>query len=226
MTEGYGVLQPAVGVDLVSANRTRFAQFFSGHVGIDPYTTAFSDVYQDLFHEGSYVGKGIYDVEAFEAALAGRVPENRLLSHDLFEGSYARTALCTDILLVDDYPAQYLAFAARQHRWVRGDWQIMRWVWRTVPDASGGTVRNVLPVTARWKIFDNLRRSLLAPSLVMLLVAGWTVLPGRPAARGPLAGAADARVSDPGAARALHVLAASAGCRSAGTSPASVPPCS
>jgi cyclic beta-1,2-glucan synthetase len=180
VTEGYGVLQPAVGVDLVSANRTGFAQVFSGHVGIDPYTTAVSDVYQDLFHEGSYVGKGIYDVEAFEAALAGRVPENRLLSHDLFEGSYARTALCTDILLVDDYPAQYLAFASRQHRWVRGDWQIMRWVWRTVPDASGRAVRNVLPVTARWKIFDNLRRSLLAPLLVILLVAGWTVLPGGP----------------------------------------------
>ncbi|HET7696560.1 MAG TPA: glucoamylase family protein [Vicinamibacterales bacterium] len=182
VTEGYGVLQPAIAVDLVSANRTRFAQVFSGHVGIDPYTTAFSDVYQDLFHEGSYVGKGIYDVEAFEAALAGRVPENRLLSHDLFEGSYARTALCTDILLVDDYPAQYLAFASRQHRWVRGDWQIMRWVWRTVPDAGGRTVRNVLPVTPRWKIFDNLRRSLLAPSLIVLLAAGWTVLP-----RGPLA---------------------------------------
>jgi cyclic beta-1,2-glucan synthetase len=180
VTEGYGVLQPAVSVDLVSANRTRFAQVFSGHVGIDPYTTAVSDVYQDLFHEGSYVGKGIYDVEAFEAALAGRVPENRLLSHDLFEGSYARTALCTDILLVDDYPAQYLAFASRQHRWVRGDWQIMRWVWPTVPDATGRKVRNVLPVTARWKILDNLRRSLLAPSLVTLLVAAWTVLPGGP----------------------------------------------
>ena len=178
VTEGYGVLQPAIAVDLVSANRTRFARVLSGHVGIDPYTTAFSDVYQDLFHEGSYVGKGIYDVEAFEAALAGRVPENRLLSHDLFEGSYARTALCTDILLADDYPAQYLAFAGRQHRWVRGDWQIMRWIWRTVPDASGRKVRNVLPVIARWKIFDNLRRSLLAPSLLALLMAGWTVLPG------------------------------------------------
>ena len=180
VTEGYGVLQPAVGVDLVSANRTRFAQVFAGHVGIDPYTTAFSDVYQDLFHEGSYIGKGIYDVEAFEAALAGRVPENRLLSHDLFEGSYARTALCTDIQLVDDYPAHYLGFASRQHRWARGDWQIARWIWRTVPDAGGRTVRNVLPVVARWKIFDNLRRSLLAPSLVCLLVAGWTVLPGGP----------------------------------------------
>jgi cyclic beta-1,2-glucan synthetase len=178
VTEGYGVLQPAVGVDLVSANRSAFARIFSGHVGIDPYTTAVSDVYQDLFHEGSYVGKGIYDVDAFEAALAGRVPENRLLSHDLFEGSYARTALCTDIQLVDEYPGHYLAFAARQHRWVRGDWQIARWLWRTVPDASGRAVPNILPVTALWKIFDNLRRSLLAPALVVMLLAGWTVLPG------------------------------------------------
>jgi cyclic beta-1,2-glucan synthetase len=178
VTEGYGVLQPAVAVNLVSANRSPFARVFSGHVGIDPYTTAVSDLYQDLFHEGSYVGKGIYDVDAFDAALAGRVPENRLLSHDLFEGSYARTALCTDIQVVDDYPSHYLAFAARQHRWARGDWQIARWLWRTVPAASGRSVPNTLPVIARWKIFDNLRRSLLAPSLMVLLVAGWTVLPG------------------------------------------------
>ena len=178
VVEGYGVLQPSVGVDLVSANRSMFARIFSGHVGIDPYTTAVSDVYQDLFHEGSYVGKGIYEVDAFEAALQGRVPENRLLSHDLFEGSYARTALCTDIQLVDDYPPDYRASAARQHRWVRGDWQIARWLWRTVPDASGQPVPNTLPLIARWKIFDNLRRSLLAPGLMGLLVAGWTFLPG------------------------------------------------
>ncbi|CAN5859897.1 glucoamylase family protein [soil metagenome] len=178
VTEGYGVLQPRVGVDLVSANRSVFAKVLSGHVGVDPYTTAVSDVYQDLFHEGSYVGKGIYDVDAFEAALAGRVPENTLLSHDLFEGSYARAGLTTDIHLVDDYPTHYLSYAARQHRWARGDWQIARWLWRTVPDAAGRTVRNTLPVVARWKILDNLRRSLLAPSLMVLLITGWTVLPG------------------------------------------------
>jgi cyclic beta-1,2-glucan synthetase len=178
VTEGYGVLQPRVQVSIESATRTSFAQVFSGHVGLDPYTTAVSDVYQDLFHEGSYVGKGIYDVDAFEAALAGRVPENSLLSHDLFEGLYARAGLCTDIDLVDDYPSHYLAFAARQHRWVRGDWQIVRWLWRTVPAADGRTVRNTLPAVARWKILDNLRRSLLAPALVVLFVAGWMVLPG------------------------------------------------
>jgi cyclic beta-1,2-glucan synthetase len=178
VTEGYGVLQPRVGVDLVSANRTVFAKVFSGHVGVDPYTTAVSDVYQDLFHEGSYVGKGIYDVDAFDAAMAGRVPENALLSHDLFEGFYARAGLTTDTHLVDDYPADYLAFAARQHRWVRGDWQILRWLWLTVPNAERRPVPNALGAIARWKILDNLRRSLLAPALLALLVLGWTVLPG------------------------------------------------
>src|SRR6185436_2789226 len=178
VTEGYGILQPRVQVSVESAARTPFPQVYSGHVGLDPYTTAVSDVYQDLFHEGSYVGKGIYDVDAFEAALHGRVPDNTLLSHDLFEGLYARAGLCTDIDLVDDYPSNYLAFAARQHRWVRGDWQIVRWLWRTVPDARGHAVPNTLPAVARWKILDNLRRSLLPPTLVALLAAGWTILPG------------------------------------------------
>jgi cyclic beta-1,2-glucan synthetase len=178
VTEGYGVLQPRIGVNLVSANASTFAQVFSGHVGVDPYTTAVSDIYQDLFHEGSYVGKGIYDVDAFEASLHDRVPENALLSHDLFEGAYARAGLVTDIHLIDDYPSNYLAFAARQHRWARGDWQIARWLWFTVPDAARRSVPNTLPVIARWKIFDNLRRSVLAPSLLLLLIAGWTVLPG------------------------------------------------
>jgi cyclic beta-1,2-glucan synthetase len=181
VTEGYGVLQPRVAVSVESANRTWFARVFAGHVGIDPYTTAVSDVYQDVFHEGSYVGKGIYDVDAFEAALAGRVPENTLLSHDLFEGFYARTALCTDIHLIDDYPAHYLSFASRQHRWVRGDWQIARWLLPTVPDADGRAVANTLPIISRWKILDNLRRSLMPPALVLLLTAGWTMLPGSPA---------------------------------------------
>ena len=178
VTEGYGVLQPRIGVSVESASRTPFAQVYAGHVGVDPYTTAVSDVYQDVFHEGSYVGKGIYDVDAFQAALESRVPENRLLSHDLFEGFYARAGLCTDIHLIDDYPPTYLAFTARQHRWVRGDWQIVRWLWPTVPDRHGRAVPNTLPAVSRWKIVDNLRRSLLAPALVALFVAGWTVLPG------------------------------------------------
>jgi cyclic beta-1,2-glucan glucanotransferase len=181
VTEGYGVLQPRISVSVVSANRTIFSQIFSGHVGVDPYTTAVSDLYQDMFGEGSYVGKGIYDVDAFEKTLENRIPENTLLSHDLFEGFYARAGLVTDIDLVDDYPASYLAYSARQHRWVRGDWQILRWLWPTVPDATGRPVRNTLPVISRWKIIDNLRRSLIPPALVLLLTAGWTILPGSPA---------------------------------------------
>ena len=178
VTEGYGVLQPRISVSVVSANRTIFSQVFSGYVGVDPYTTAVSDLYQDIFGEGSYVGKGIYDVDAFERALAGRVPENTLLSHDLFEGFYARAGLVTDIDLVDDYPASYLAYAARQHRWVRGDWQIVRWLWRTVRNQHDTAVANILPVISRWKILDNLRRSVIPPALLLLLAAGWTVLPG------------------------------------------------
>src|SRR5207249_11893138 len=115
VTEGYGILQPRVAISAISAACSTFSQVFSGHVGLDPYTTAVSDVYQDLFHEGSYVGKGIYDVDAFHDALADRVPEETLLSHDLFEGLYARAGLCTDIELIDDFPPNYLAYAARQH---------------------------------------------------------------------------------------------------------------
>ena len=180
MTEGYAVLQPRVAIGAVSASASTFSEVFSGHVGLDPYTTAVSDVYQDLFGEGSYVGKGIYDIDAFEKALEKRVPDNALLSHDLFEGLYARVALCTDLEVIDDYPSHYLTWAARLHRWVRGDWQLLPWLWRTVPVQGGTRVRNGLPAVARWKIADNLRRSVLPPALVILLAAGWLVLPGGP----------------------------------------------
>ncbi len=136
--EGYGVIQPRVGTEPVSARRSLYARIMAGPAGIDPYTTAVSDVYQDLFGEGSYVGKAIYDVEAFAQALDGRVPENRLLSHDLFEGIYARTALATDIELIDDQPASYSVVAGRQHRWIRGDWQLLAWLWTHVPVSGGG----------------------------------------------------------------------------------------
>ena len=180
VTEGYGILQPRVAIGAVSAAHTLFAQVFSGHVGLDPYTTAVSDVYQDLFHEGSYVGKGIYDVDAFETALEGRVPENALLSHDLFEGLFARVALCTDLEVIDDFPSHYLTWAGRLHRWVRGDWQLLPWLRRRVPTQAGTRERNVLPSIACWKIADNLRRSLLAPALILLLAGGWLFLPGGP----------------------------------------------
>ena len=181
VTEGYGILQPRVSVTMASAAGSLFARTYAGHTGVDPYTTAVSDVYQDLFKEGIFTGKGLYDVDAFMAALEGRVPENALLSHDLFEGVFARTALVTDVEVVDDYPSSVLAHARRQHRWVRGDWQILWWLLPFVPTRSG-VERNRLPLISRWKILDNLRRSLLAPATVALFLLGWTVLPGSAAA--------------------------------------------
>ena len=180
VTKGYGVLQPRVSISLTSAARSRFARIFSGNTGFDPYTTATSDVYQDLFGEGSFTGKGLYDVDAFEDSLKGRVPENSILSHDLFEGLYARCGLVTDIELLDDFPAHYDSFAGRSHRWVRGDWQIARWIFPWVKDADGKTVRNRLPMISRWKILDNLRRSLVAPTVFLWLLAVWTIIPGSP----------------------------------------------
>ena len=180
VVEGYGILQPRVSVTMASATGSAFARTYAGHTGVDPYTTAVSDVYQDLFGEGIFTGKGLYDVDAFQAALEGRVPENALLSHDLFEGLYARTALVSDVEVVDDYPSSVLAHARRQHRWVRGDWQILRWLLPVVRDRAGFR-RNELPVISRWKIADNLRRSLAGPALLALFVAGWTILPGHPA---------------------------------------------
>ncbi|WP_248353653.1 GH36-type glycosyl hydrolase domain-containing protein [Anaeromyxobacter oryzae] len=180
VTEGYGILQPRVSVTTASAAGSSFARIFAGHTGVDPYTTAVSDTYQDLFGEGSFTGKGLYDVDAFTAALEGRVPDNTLLSHDLFEGIHARTALVTDVEVVDDYPSSVLAHARRQHRWTRGDWQILGWLLPFVPTRAG-FARNRLPLISRWKIFDNLRRAQLAPATVLLLLLAWTVLPGSPA---------------------------------------------
>ncbi|MEO5656245.1 MAG: glucoamylase family protein, partial [Nitrospiria bacterium] len=180
VTEGYGILQPRVSVTMASAAGSRFARVYAGHTGVDPYTTAVSDTYQDLFGEGIFTGKGLYDVEAFTAALEGKVPENALLSHDLFEGLHARAALVTDVEVVDDYPSSVLAHARRQHRWVRGDWQILSWLFPIVRTRKG-LERNRLSAIARWKILDNLRRSLVAPATVGFLVLAWTRLPGHPA---------------------------------------------
>ncbi|MDB4950351.1 MAG: hypothetical protein JWM27_3000, partial [Gemmatimonadetes bacterium] len=179
VVRGYGILQPRVGVSLPSAHRSRFAAILSGHPGVDPYTTAVSDVYQDLYGEGSFTGKGIYDVDAFERATHGRFPENTLLSHDLIEGSYARAGLATEIGVYDDYPTRYLAHARRRHRWIRGDWQLLRWLTPRVPGPDGPE-RNRLPFLARWKIADNLRRSTVELAQLLFLAAGWTVLPGSP----------------------------------------------
>ncbi|MDZ7622819.1 MAG: glucoamylase family protein [Candidatus Competibacteraceae bacterium] len=174
--EGYGILQPRVAVSLPGANRSRFARLYGSDAGIDPYTHAVSDVYQDWFQEGSFIGKGIYEVDAFEQAVNGRFPENRILSHDLLEGCHARSGLLSDVQLYEDYPASYGADVSRRYRWIRGDWQIARWLLPQVPGLDGALRKNPLSALSRWKLADNLRRSLAPAALTLLLVLGWTVL--------------------------------------------------
>ncbi|MFN3399586.1 MAG: glycosyl transferase, partial [Ferrovibrio sp.] len=164
VVSGYGILQPRVTPSLpVGRDGSLYQRIFSSPGGIDPYAAAVSDVYQDLFGEGSYTGKGIYDVDAFHAALAGRVPENTVLSHDLFEGVFARAGLVSDIEVIEDFPSRYDVIANRQHRWTRGDWQLVPWIFGTRRRPSG------LTGIGRWKMLDNLRRSLLAPLTVLLI---------------------------------------------------------
>jgi cellobiose phosphorylase len=176
VTEGYGILQPRVAVSLTETNRTLYARLHGEEAGIDPYTRMVSDVYQDLFAEGSFIGKGIYDVDAFEQALKGRFPENRILSHDLLEGCYARSGLASDVQLYEQYPARYSADVRRRHRWMRGDWQLLGWLRQRIAKADGSRENNPLSVLSQWKIFDNLRRCLAAPALTALLLLGWTLL--------------------------------------------------
>jgi cyclic beta-1,2-glucan glucanotransferase len=178
VTEGYGILQPRVGVSVQSASRSRLAAIYSGQTGFDIYTRAISDAYQDLFGEGIFTGKGIYEINALHAVLDRRFPRNALLSHDLIEGSYARVGLTTDVEVIDDYPSHYSAYTRRKHRWLRGDWQIAQWLLAKVPDESGRYVRNPISTISRWKIFDNLRRSLVEVFTFALLLAGWLGLPG------------------------------------------------
>jgi len=177
---GYAILQPRLTPSLPTGpGSTTYQRIVSGPGGVDPYAAAISDVYQDLFGEGSYTGKGIYDVDAFEAALAGKVPENTLLSHDLFEGSFARAGLATDVDLFEEFPTNYEVATRRHHRWVRGDWQLLPWILGHARDASGGKRTAAIPLHGRWKMADNLRRSLAAPSTFLVAVAAW-VLPGVP----------------------------------------------
>ncbi len=178
--EGYGILQPRVDISLTSSLATRFSQIFAGVGGIDPYTMATSDLYQDLFAEGSFVGKGIYNIDVFEKVLANRVPENTILSHDLFEGLFARVGLITDVELYDEFPKAYKTFASRQYRWVRGDWQLLPWMFKKIPDANNNLVKSPLSPLGHWKLIDNLRRSLLAPSCFALLIFCWFTSIGNP----------------------------------------------
>ena len=180
VTRGYGILQPRVGISVQSSTRSRLANIYSGQTGFDIYSRAVSDVYQDLYGEGIFTGKGIYDVDALRQVLEHRFPRNALLSHDLIEGAYARAGLASDIEVIDDYPSHYSAYNRRKHRWLRGDWQIVRWILNKVPDESRRLVRNPISLVSRWKIIDNLRRSLMEPATFFLLVAGWFFLPGGP----------------------------------------------
>ena len=166
VTQGYGIMQPRITPALPPFGfASLYQKIYSGPAGIDPYAFAVSDVYQDLFKEGSYVGKGIYDIDTFQASLAGRVPENQMLSHDLFEGLYARAALVTDIELFEEFPSHYEVAVARAHRWARGDWQLMPWILK----------RLQLPFIDHWKMIDNLRRSLSAPTMFLSLVTVWAL---------------------------------------------------
>ncbi|EAQ78926.1 GH36-type glycosyl hydrolase domain-containing protein [Blastopirellula marina] len=179
--DGYTILQPRVGVSLTSTQRSRFAQLFSGDPGVDPYTRVVSDVYQDLFGEGSFIGKGIYDVDSFEQS-CGDFPENAILSHDLIEGAYARSALLSDVILYEEYPSRYAADISRRHRWMRGDWQIAAWVTPWAPSRAGKWLTNPISILSRWKIFDNLRRSLSPIAILLTLMISWFASPSVAAA--------------------------------------------
>jgi len=172
--EGYGILQPRVTASLASISRSRFARLFGGQAGIDPYTRAVSDVYQDVFGEGSFVGKGIYDVDAMRRSVGGRLPDNRVLSHDLLEGAYARSGLVSDVLLVEDFPTTHAIDLGRRHRWIRGDWQIMGWLRRRVPGRDR-RIANPISRLSQWKVIDNLRRSVMPIATVTLLGLGWAI---------------------------------------------------
>jgi hypothetical protein len=180
VTDGYGILQPRMEVSVRSASRSRMAALYSGQSGFDIYTRAISDAYQDLYGEGIFTGKGIYEVATLQAVLNHRFPRNALLSHDLIEGAYARAGLVSDIELIDDYPSHLNAYSRRKHRWVRGDWQVAQWMFSRVPNEFGRWVPNPISPVARWKIFDNLRRSLVELFTLFLFVAGWLGLPGGP----------------------------------------------
>ena len=177
VTEGYGILQPGVAVSLDQGGQSWFVRLCAGEPGLDPYTRAISDVYQDVFHEGSFIGKGIYDVDAFSETMERRFPENLILSHDLLEGCHARSGVVSDVCVYESYPSRYSTDVGRRHRWIRGDWQIARWLrpFSTGPD--GQAAHNATSLLSRWKLFDNLRRSIVPAALTLLLLLSWMFLP-------------------------------------------------
>jgi len=175
VTAGTGLMQPRVAVDLMAADRSDFTRIFAGQGGIDPYGSAASDVYEDLFGEGTFTGKGILDVAAYHACLDQAFPENAVLSHDLLEGAYLHASYLGDVELTDGYPYKVLSYFQRMHRWIRGDWQVLPWLFDRVKNARGETVRNPLGSVSRWKIFDNLRRSMVPVFTTAALLTGMLV---------------------------------------------------
>jgi cyclic beta-1,2-glucan synthetase len=170
---GYTILQPRVSNSLPVPGSSMYARIHGNEPGTDPYTRVISDVYQDVFQEGSFIGKGIYEIDAFEKVLNGRFPDNRILSHDLLEGCYSRSGLVSDVQLYEEYPASYQSDIQRRHRWIRGDWQIANWFLPFIPRREKGLQSNPLSALSKWKIFDNLRRSLVPLALTLLLLYGW-----------------------------------------------------
>ena len=175
IVDGYGILQPRISATVISTNRSVYARLFGGESGIDPYTRAISDIYQDLFSQGSFIGKGIYDLDAFEQSVNNKFPQNSILSHDLLEGCYARSGLLTDVQLYEEYPSLYSTDINRRFRWIRGDWQLCAWLLPIVRQANGQSKRNKLSLLSKWKILDNLRRSLTPVAFTVLLLLGWIV---------------------------------------------------
>ncbi len=178
VVKGYGLMQPRIGFDIESVNKSLFSRIFAGEEGRDPYASAVSDVYQDLFGEGIFTGKGIYDIDIFQKLLSNAIPENTVLSHDLLEGSYIRAGLVSDLELIDGYPSKYNSYAMRLHRWVRGDWQLIPWLNDHIRNRLGKVIKNPLSPVSRWKIIDNLRRSMVAPAVMLLAALGFSLFPG------------------------------------------------
>ena len=168
--DGYGIMQPRVGINLDISYKSLFTKIFAGAGGIDSYTNAISDIYQDNFKEGIFTGKGIYDVAVFSKVLKGQIPENTVLSHDLLEGCYLRCGLVSDIMLMDGYPVGYNSSKSRLHRWIRGDWQIIIWLKDKIKNKRGEIKNNPLNILSKYKIFDNLVRSLLEVSSVLTII--------------------------------------------------------
>ena len=179
VVDGYGLMQPRVDFDSETSGRSPFSKIYTGQAGIDPYASAISDVYQDMFGEGIYTGKGIYDLRVFQQILKNAIPADQVLSHDLYEGSYVRAALVTNLKLVDSYPTKYNSLSARLYRWVRGDWQLLPFLFPRIPSGTG-MIKNPLSLLSKWKIFDNLRRSLVSPALMVLIALSLSILPGNP----------------------------------------------